>query len=156
MDKVVFEALLVRPEGVGTWTYLSVPFDARKRYGSKGQLKVKGSIDGHPFRSTLLPRGDGTHYLVVPREIRGQIGASAGATVTVVLEHDTAPRTITPPEDMRAALAAREGSLPASERLAPSHQKRYVTWIESAKRQETRQRRIAKAVEMISEGKRLT
>ena len=155
MGATQFQAILERPEGVGTWTYLAIPFDAHTKYGSRGQVKVKGTIDGEPFRSTLLPRGDGSHYLVVPRPLRDKIGASAGAKVTVVLEMDQVAREVKVPRDLLAALRKVKGAKAAFVRLPPSHRKEYVVWIESAKKVETRQRRIAKAVQMVCEGAHL-
>jgi len=52
-----FEAILIRPEGVGTWTYLNIPMEISVTFGSKGQVKVKGTINGYPFQSTALPHG---------------------------------------------------------------------------------------------------
>jgi uncharacterized protein YdeI (YjbR/CyaY-like superfamily) len=68
----------------------------------------------------------------------------------VDLELDTAPRTVDVPEDLAAALDASPGAREAWERLAPSHKKAHVTAVESAKAAETRQRRIAKAIEMLT------
>jgi hypothetical protein len=65
-----FEAELIRPEGVGTWTYLNIPREIASMFGSQRQVKVKGTIEGYPFRSTALPMGDGSHYLVVGKDIR--------------------------------------------------------------------------------------
>ena len=155
MGDTKFQAILERPEGVGTWTYLAIPFDAREKYGSRGQIKVKGTINGQPFKSTLLPRGDGSHYLVDSRPIREKIGASHGAKVRVTLEADKEVRKVAVPKDLAAALKKRKAAADAFETLSPSHRKEYVSWIESAKIDETRQRRIAKAVEMICDGARL-
>src|SRR4051794_17368734 len=83
-----FEATLVRPEGVGTWTYLVIPRDLEALYGVRGQIKVRGTINGQPFRSSAMPRGDGAHYLVVNTSIREQIGATPGDSVMVTLERD--------------------------------------------------------------------
>lgn len=83
-----FEAVLVRPEGTGTWTYLVIPFDTTKEFGTKSQVRVKGTVDGHPYRSTLLPTGDGGHFLVVKSEIRKAIVKEAGETVNVTIEPD--------------------------------------------------------------------
>lgn len=51
MSLHTFEALLVRPEGVGTWTFLSIPLEVSTTFGSKARVKVKGTINGYPFRS---------------------------------------------------------------------------------------------------------
>jgi hypothetical protein len=59
MAEYSFESVLIRPEGVGTWTYLNIPRDISSTFGSKGQVKVRGTIGGCHFRSTALPMGDG-------------------------------------------------------------------------------------------------
>jgi hypothetical protein len=50
---------------VGTWTYLVIPLDLAALYDAKGQIKARGTINGQPFRSSAMPRGDGAHYLVL-------------------------------------------------------------------------------------------
>ena len=57
-----FKAILKRPDGVGTWTYLDILVDVSATFGAKGQVKVKGTINGQPFRSSALPHGDGTTW----------------------------------------------------------------------------------------------
>ena len=86
MPDYSFEAVLIRPEGVGTWTYLNIPREISSAFGSKGQVRVKGMVDRCPFRSTALPTGDGSHYLVVGKDIRDQIKKVAGDSVKVTLE----------------------------------------------------------------------
>jgi hypothetical protein len=87
-----FSAVLVRLEGVGTCTYLKIPFDVEKAFGKGGPAKVKGTVDGIPFRSSLLPNGDGNHFMVVPKPVRDKAKVKVGDRVKVVVEPDTAPR----------------------------------------------------------------
>ena len=150
-----FEAVLERPDAAGTWTFLRVPFDVQGVFGSRARVAVKGSVNGVAIRSSLMPQGDGTHILVVNKSIRDQVGAEAGDAVSVTLERDTAARTVDTPPDLKSALAE-EGVAPSAfDRMSYSHQKEYVDWIESAKRPETRARRVAKAVSMIRDNRRL-
>jgi hypothetical protein len=148
-----FEAVLVRPEGTGTWTYLVVPFDTGKEFGTKSQVRVKGTVDGQPYRSTLLPTGDGGHFLVVKNEIRKAIVKEAGETVNVTIEPDAEPRSVSTPKDLLMALEGDATAWSAFQKMAYSHQRAYVDWIEQAKRQETREDRIRKALVMISRGR---
>ena len=97
-NKHEFDASLIRPEGVGTWTYLDIPVEVSKEFGGKGQVRVKGSINRHPYRTSARPHGDGRHYIVVNKSIRDAIGVTTGDVVRVVMGLDTAPRTVETPQ----------------------------------------------------------
>ena len=155
MAGFTFEEVLIRPEGVGTWTFLNIPAEVSGTFGSKGQVKVKGTINGYPFRSTALPMGDGTHYLVVPKDIREHIAASPGDTVRVTMELDQEQRVVKIPDDLLEALLSQPEAKERFEKMPYSHQKEYVSWIASAKRVETRQRRIEQAIARILQGSKL-
>jgi hypothetical protein len=88
MPKKEFTAKLDRFEGVGTWIYVDIPFDVGKAFGKTGQVKVKGTVNGKAFRSSLMPHGDGTHFLVVNKTIRDAVHAHVGDKVRIVLEAD--------------------------------------------------------------------
>ncbi|WP_141334157.1 YdeI/OmpD-associated family protein [Paenibacillus sp. tmac-D7] len=155
MRKMEFEAKLHRPEGIGTWTYVKVPFQVESVFGAKGQVKVKGTVNGVPYRSSVMPQGDGIHYLVVKRELREAAGAASGDTVKVSMERDTEERTIEVPDDLSAALRQHPAAESRFEQASYSHRKEYVDWIVSAKKPETRAGRIEKAIGMLAEGRRL-
>ncbi len=155
MGGYAFDAVLVRPEGVGTWTFLSIPLEVSAGFGSKGQVRIKGTINGYPFRSTALPMGDGTHYLVVGKDIRDHIASAQGDTVKVRLELDTETRQAEVPEELQLALNSQPLAAAAFEKISNSHQKEWINWIMSAKQAATRLRRVEKAVGMITMGKNL-
>ncbi|MEQ4484751.1 YdeI/OmpD-associated family protein [Cohnella silvisoli] len=155
MESRTFKGPLLRPPGVGTWIYVDVPFDAESIFGSKGQVRVRGTVNGAVFRSTLMPRGDGTHYLVVGGELREAAGVSVGDEVMVNLSADTDERIVEAPDDLQAELAVHEAANRFWAALAYSYRKEYVNWIEDAKREATWHSRIAKAVQMLAEGKKL-
>ncbi len=79
-----FDEVLVKSEAKGGWTYLRTDWSARL-FGTRGLVKVAGTIDGHPFRGAFMSLGDGTHKLAVTADVRRAIAKDAGETVTVHL-----------------------------------------------------------------------
>lgn len=139
--------------GGKTATGLEVPADVVDALGAGKKPPVVVTLAGHSYRSTVAVMG-GRYLLPLSAENRTAAGVAAGDEVDVEVELDSAPREVTVPEDLAAALAADAAAGEAFERLSYSHRRRHVMAIEDARTPETRQRRVAKALEALREGRR--
>ena len=145
-NKQTFTATIQNAGGGGA--FVEVPFDVEKEFGSK-RPKVKAMIEGVPYRGILTRMGTECHLLIVLKEIREQIGKTFGDQVTITVEPDTEPRVIEVPAELKKAFKNEKEAKNLFEKLSYTHQKEYVKWINEAKREETRQNRIAKTIEML-------
>ncbi len=127
----------------------AIPIDVRGVFG-RARPPVLVTLNGHTFRTTPGVRG-GETYVVVNRDARAASGVRADDEVEVTLTLDTQRRVVTVPDDLAGALAADPSAAAGFEALSYSHRKEYVDWIEEAKRPETRERRIAGALERVRE-----
>jgi len=144
-----FETDLLLVDGRNTG--IEVPPEVVESFGAGKRPPVVVTVNGFEYRSTIAPMG-GTFLIPFSSDKRTATGLGGGDHIVVELELDTAPRTVDVPDDLATALDATPGAREAWERLSPSHKKAHVTAIEGAKAAETRQRRIAKAVEALTGG----
>ena len=149
--KQTFTAAIQNAGGGGA--YVEVPFDVEEAFGSK-RPKVKALIEGVPYRTTLMRMGSECHMLGVLKDLRERIGKTFGDEITVTLEPDTEPRVIEIPKDLMKELKKDKEAKTFFDKLSYTHQKEYVRWVEEAKKEETRQNRILKTIEMLKKGKR--
>jgi hypothetical protein len=126
---------------------IPVPFDPKEAFG-KVRAPVVVTLNGYVYRSTIAAMG-GPYFVPLRQSHREAAGIAAGDAVEVTLALDTAPRTVDAPADLRAALEA-AGAWDAWCRLSYTHQREHGEAIAEAKRPETRERRIAKAVAMTT------
>jgi len=153
MEIYSFEAQLKRPEGVGTWTYFDLPAAVAAGLNAKNRVRVKGTINEVPFRNSTLSHSNGTHYVIIKKEIREAAGVTQGDVARISLELDLNERTVTLPDDLNFFLENNSEMKAAFLKLSYSHQKEYVDWIEGARQATTRQKRIEKSGEMLQAGK---
>jgi hypothetical protein len=127
------------------------PYDVEKEFGTKGQVPVKITFDGVPYTGTMIKYGQPQHMLPLLKAIREKIGKGPGDSVSVVVERDASVRTVEVPDELTKILK-KEKLLPVFEKLSYTHRKEYVRWITEAKKEETRQGRLAKTVTMLRDG----
>jgi bifunctional DNA-binding transcriptional regulator/antitoxin component of YhaV-PrlF toxin-antitoxin module len=134
----------------GRW--IEIPFDARAEFG-EARAPVAGTVNGESFRARLSVYG-GRTYLGLRKEVREAAGIDVGDAVEVVIDRDDAPREVSVPDALAKALASDPEAKEAFDGLAFTHRKEYAVWIAEAKREETRARRVQKALEMLHSGVR--
>jgi hypothetical protein len=136
-----------------TGTGLRVPQEVVANLGERKRPPVRVTIGDYTYRSTVAVYGD-EFFLPLNAQNRERAGVAAGDRIDVDIELDTEPREVTVPADLTSALEHDAQARQRFDGLSFSHKREYVTWIEEAKRAETRERRIATAVEMLHEGRR--
>lgn len=151
MTKKTFKAVIQNAGGGGA--FVEVPFDVEKEFGSK-KPKVKALIEGIPYRGTLVRMGTDCHLLLVLKSIRAQVGKTFGDEIKVTVEPDTEERVIELPAELKKAFRAEKEAKAFFDKLSYTHKREYVMWINEAKREETRQNRIAKTIEMLIKGRK--
>jgi hypothetical protein len=157
-SKICFSTTLFRPVTTGkavAWTFLTLPREASAKLPSRGMTSVEGTFNGSPFQATLQPDGQGGHWLKVDRKLRDAAGAKAGDIVSLEIapaQEEPEPRV---PAELRKALAAADPKARAVwSDITPVARRDWVYWIESAKREETRLKRVESTCDMLAKGKR--
>jgi hypothetical protein len=147
MSQHKFTVKLIGQEG-SVVAALKPPFDVVEVFGRKGRVPVKGTINGFPFRSSLMNMGDG-HMMAVNAELRAGGKCQAGDTVKVVMELDEEERKVEVPPDLKKIINRDPQAKETWAKLSFTHQKEYVRAIEDAKKPETRERRIASMMDAL-------
>ncbi len=135
------------------WTYFEISADIAQRIkpGNKKAFRVKGKLDKHSIEKTsLIPMGGGNFIMALNAGMRKAIGKRKGAMLKVQLQLDTSPLQMN--TELLECLEDEPKAKTFFEKLAPSHQKYYSNWIESAKTEPTRAKRIAQAITGFTKG----
>lgn len=127
--------------------YVDIPFDVEKEFGSK-RPKIKAKVQGIEYRGLLARMKTPHHILIIIKAIREKLSVGEGDMLPIEIQKDIEERLVGIPGDFKTLLL-KEKLLPYFESLAFTHRKEFVRWIEEAKKAETRQRRLEKAIEML-------
>lgn len=151
MKKYRFTAA-IQPATVGSGgAYVLFPYDVEKEFGTRGRVAVHATFDGVPYSGSLIRYGNPQHMLCVLKSVRGQLGKGVGDSVSVEVWKDQAERKVDVPPEL-AKLLKKERLTETFDKLSFTHRKEYCRWITEAKREETRQARLSKAVDMLRAG----
>jgi hypothetical protein len=149
MKRYTFRAKIEAGEGGGAG--VSFPYSVEQEFGVRGNVPVKATVDGVPYTGSLMNCGAGPHVLGVLKATRAKLGKGPGDFVDVIVWKDEEVRTVEVPAEFER-LMKKEGVLAAFEKLSYTHKKEYCRWIGEAKKEETRQARIEKSVQMLKNG----
>jgi len=131
------------------WTVVQIPFDVPEAWGTRGQLKVKGEINGFPFRGSLFAAGGGAHFLLVNKRMQAGGRARAGETAKFRLEPDLEERTAAIPPELVRILSGEPSLLRWYYGLNYSTRHDIANWIEEVKSPEARERRAMQIAERL-------
>jgi len=151
MKKYKFKARI--EEGQGGGAYVLFPYDTQKEFATNGKVPVKATFEGVPYAGSLVKYGHPHHTLGMPKAIREQIEKRPGDTVEIVVWRDEEVRTVQVTAEFER-LIKKEVLLSAFNELSYTHRKEYCRWITDAKKEETRSRRLQKAIQLLKKGVR--
>jgi|SRR5579863_2726050 len=144
-----FQVVLERGQSDLGWVIARIPFDAAKLWGKRGQLRVKGEINGFPFRTSLFPTGQGGHYLLVNNKMQAGGKTGPGIAAKFRLEPDTGERPVSMPMELEKALGQSRPLRKFFDQLTPSRRRDLCRMVQGVKSAEARQRRADQAAEML-------
>jgi hypothetical protein len=150
MKKLIFKEVLQKINEKGRTAFIQIPFSIEKEWGTNNKVKVKADIDGYIHRGLLMPYGKkGVHYLGLRANVMEAMGKFPGDVVGVTIEIDTEERIVNVPAELAKALEKNKKAKEIFDKLSYSHRKEYAEWVASAKKVETIEKRISKAIDSI-------
>ena len=148
MKKYNFEAELKKVEGKEA-SYIEIPFDVEEEFDVK-RVKVKALFDGVEYRGSIVKMGLPCYIIGVTKDIRNKISKTYGDTIKVVMEKDVEDRNIEVPEKLNVMFNDNKDACEFYESLSYSQKKKYVEWINSAKKEETFDKRIKETIKKLT------
>jgi len=144
-----FDARLERLRSRLNWIIVRIPFDATKAWGLRGQIKVKGEINGFAFRTSLFPTREGWHFLLVNKGMQKGARAVEGSVVRLQMELDREERTVTIPDELKRILSEDRSLRRWYDGLNHSTRSDIAKWITEPKSAEARVRRAEQIAERL-------
>ena len=152
--KLRFQARIAGKEA-GVVAAITPPVDVPEFFGTRGRVPIRGTINGFAFRSSLMPMG-GCHMMPVNKSLCRGAGAQPGDIVDVVMERDEEERTVDAPPELKRELAKSTKAQDRWAELAFTHKKEMASSISGAKQEETKKRRLAKVMQVLTTGAKWT
>jgi hypothetical protein len=152
--KLRFKVKLIGHEGSSAAGFYA-PFDVPATFGSRARVPVRGTINGYPFRSSLMPM-DGGYCMAVNKTMRDGAKVNVGDEVEIVLERDREERTIEAPAELKEKLAKNKKARARWDESAFTVKKEMALAITGAKQEETKKRRLAKVMKVLKTGAKWT
>jgi hypothetical protein len=152
--KKVFEAVLENGQPGMDTAYISIPFDVEKEYGTRGQVKVNATFDGYAYRGVLANMGTGCHQIGVRQDVRQSIGKKIGGKVKVTVALDIGERRVEIPKELQKLFSKNEKAKAFFDTLSFTNRKEYSVWVGSAKKPETKEKRLTLTLEKLLKRKK--
>jgi uncharacterized protein YdeI (YjbR/CyaY-like superfamily) len=146
-----FKGMLERMPGRLGWTIVHLPFDAAKRWGKRGALRVRGEMNGFEFRTSLFPNGRGGHYLLVNKKMQKGGGVRAGEKAEIEMEPDAKERPVTIPVEMQSIFKQEKRLRKFYDSFNTSIRRYVAGEVASRKSPASRERRAEQVAEQLLE-----
>lgn len=147
MKKYNFKAEIKKHESKDA-TYIEVPIDIEKEFGAK-RVKIKAKFDNVDYRGSIVKMGLPCYMIGITKEIRNKIGKTYGDIVQVEFQKDEEERVVELPKDFKEKLLKNEKACKFYDSLSYSNQRKYFQWITSAKKEETKMKRMEEAIKKL-------
>ncbi|PKF75316.1 YdeI/OmpD-associated family protein [Chryseobacterium sp. PMSZPI] len=146
---------IIKQNGNMNAAYVEFPFSTEELFNKKGLIKIKATFDNKvEYRGSLAKMKSDCHILGLTQEIRKQLGKTFGDEVSVSLIEDKEERIVEIADDIAFIFNENPSAKALFDKMSYTHRKEYIRWIEEAKKQETRENRKTKMIQMILEGKK--